>query len=39
MRGWGHGRPGKCSANVRERAVRMALGHQDQCDSEWADMC
>ena len=31
-------RPAKYSPEVRERAVRMVLEHQDQYESEWAAM-
>jgi transposase len=30
------GRPSKYSGEVRERAVRMVLEHQDQYDSQWS---
>jgi transposase len=30
------GRPSKYSKEVRERAVRMVLEHQDRYDSQWA---
>lgn len=30
------GRPSKYSPEVRERAVRMVLEHQEQYDSQWA---
>jgi transposase-like protein len=33
------GRATKFSAEVRERAVRMVLEHQDGYDSQWAAMC
>jgi transposase len=33
------GRPSKYSKEVRERAVRMVLEHQDQHDSQWATIC
>ena len=32
------GRPSRYSPEVRERAVRMALEHHDECASQWAAM-
>jgi transposase len=33
------GRPSKYSKEVRERAIRMVLEHQEQYDSQWAAIC
>jgi len=33
------GRPSKYSGEVRERAVRMVLEHQERYDSQWAAIC
>jgi transposase-like protein len=33
------GGPSKYSKEVRERAIRMVLEHQEQYDSQWAAIC
>jgi transposase len=32
-------RPGRYPQELRERAVRMVLEHQDEYDSQWAAIC
>jgi transposase len=36
LRGWGHEDTQQVFPEVRERAVRMVLEHQDEHDSQWA---
>jgi transposase len=39
VRGWSHDQTGRYPQELRERAVRMVLEHQDEYASQWAAIC